>query len=103
MINIPETANWVDNKEAHQFEWWIDGYLAKVEYRHMRQGGIALTHTETAPELEGNGVAGKLVKSLLEYFKAEQIQIWPYCPYVYAYLQRHPEYKSLVHPDFSIQ
>lgn len=103
MSEIPETVNWTDNKEASQYEWWIDGKLAKIEYRPMRRGGIALTHTETDPALEGKGVAGKLVKAVLDHFAAEHIQLWPYCPYVLAYIKRHPEYQPLVHPEFNQQ
>jgi predicted GNAT family acetyltransferase len=61
-----------------------------------REGKLYLIHTEVPKQLEGHGYAGALAKTALEYAKEQGLEVVPFCPFVRAYLQRHPEYASLV-------
>jgi len=36
-----------------------------------------------------------MAKAALEYAKAEGLRVRPMCPYIAAYIQRHPEYQSI--------
>ena len=47
-------------------------------------------------EISGHGIAGKMAQTALEYARAERLEVVPLCPYVAAYIKRHPEYKDLV-------
>ncbi len=86
----------VTNNEAKgQFEAEVRGSVAVAQYT-LAGGRIIFTHTEVPPELEGQGVAGKLVRTALDYARAEGLAVWPLCPFVRSYLQRHPEYQDLV-------
>lgn len=85
----------IHNQDKHRFEWHQDGLLSVVEYR-WRDGIMAFTHTEVPPALEGQGIAAKLAKTALDYARDNEILVMPYCPYIKVYLERHPEYKSLV-------
>ena len=58
---------------------------------------IILEHTEVAPALRGRGVAGALAKAALEYARDNELTVIPVCPFVIAYLGRHPEYQTLLH------
>lgn len=89
----------INNVSKNRFEATINGAVAVVEY--MRPGNrIVFTHTEVPKELEGKGIAGKLAKTALDYAQQEQLQIMPLCPYIAAYIRRHPEYQSLVLPGY---
>ena len=57
---------------------------------------IYLTHTEVPKELEGKGIGSKLVKEVFDYIESEKLKMIPLCPFVKAYVQRHPEWKKLV-------
>ena len=46
--------------------------------------------------LEGKGVGSQLVKQTLEQIKTTDKKIVPSCPFIAAYIKRHPEYESLV-------
>jgi len=84
-----------DNPEAHAFEIRVEGQLALVAYR-KREGSITYTHTEVPEALEGHGIAGKLAKHALDYARANGLRVVPQCPYVKAYIARHPEYQDLL-------
>jgi hypothetical protein len=69
--------------------------LALAAYR--KDGSTyVFTHTEVPPAYEGLGIAGKVVKTALETVKAEGATMIPVCPYVKAYVKRHPEYEALI-------
>jgi len=94
-----ETLSVQDNSDDLQFELWVDGHLAKIDYKEAK-GKIYLIHTEVAPELKGQGVASVLVRKTLELLKDRGRPIMPFCPYVKAYIIRHPEWKEIVHSSF---
>ena len=85
-----------DHPEASRHEAWIDGELAGfVDYRRLR-GRIALIHTEVLPGFEGRGVATALARWSLDAARAEGLGVTPACPFIAAYLERHPEDQDLV-------
>ena len=46
--------------------------------------------------VEGRGVASKLVRAVLEKLRAEGNTVVPFCPFVRAYIKRHPEFHDLL-------
>jgi predicted GNAT family acetyltransferase len=55
-----------------------------------------MTHTEVAPELEGQGIAAELVRAALAHAREHGLKVRPLCSYVQAYTRRHPEVQSLL-------
>lgn len=88
----------VDNKEAKRFEIHVDGHVAFEDYDYFTtsggEKGIAYLHTEVPKELGGRGIAGYLVKYLLDYAADNNLRVKPICPYVKAYIDKHPEYQD---------
>lgn len=85
----------VHNEEDHRFEATVDGYLAVAEYR--RQGStIVFIHTEVPPAIEGTGIGQRLVRAGLDFAREHELRVVPRCPFVAAFIRRHPEYSSLV-------
>ena len=89
------TLDITKNEAKKQFEAPHNGYLAFITYMYAR-GAIYLTHTEVPKELEGQGVGSALVKGVLDMIDAADEKLWPLCPFVAAYIRRHPEYKQLL-------
>lgn len=85
------------NEEAKQFEVTVDDRLAVVTFTRG-DGSISYDHTLVPPELEGRGIAGRLAKHALDYARESGLAVVPRCPYVRAYIERHPEYADLVRP-----
>lgn len=86
-----------DNPDAARFETTVDGQTAVLDYR-LDDRNLRLTHTGVPPELEGRGIGGRLVRHALDDARERGLQVLPECPFVAAYIRRHPEDHELL-PD----
>ena len=95
--NLPELVI-RNNPGQLRIETYVEEMLSKVEYQ-IADGRIYYYHTEVPPELEGRGIASEMAKFALEYARDQGLGVVPLCPFVEAYIRRHPEYKLLVVED----
>jgi predicted GNAT family acetyltransferase len=66
---------------------------------YRREGDlIVFLHTETDPEFEGRGIAGRLAAAALDDVRARGLTVDPQCPFISAYIRRHRSYRDLVRP-----
>lgn len=84
-----------DNAAEGRYEMGVGGKTAVVGY-NRKDGILYLTHTEVPEELEGQGIGSKLVKHVLDKARSDGEKVAPWCPFVRAYIDRHPEYEDLV-------
>lgn len=89
----------VKNEEKSRFELDVDGHIAFIDYKET-PSNVALIHTEAPEELAGTGAAAALVEKTLVYVQESGKKLLPYCPYVFAFIKKHPEWKALVAPHF---
>ena len=47
-------------------------------------------------ELGGKGAGSRLVKGALDQVRADGLKVIPQCPFVKAYIDKHPEYADLL-------
>src|SRR5690348_17067687 len=85
----------VDNRKANRFEIRLGDEFAFVTYRRS-DSKIAYVHTEVPESLEGHGIAARLARHALDFARANGLDVIPLCPYVSAYIGRHPEYADIV-------
>lgn len=85
----------VDNRERHRFELEVEGAIAFAAYRR-EDGVITFTHTIVPSALEGRGIGSRLVRGALEQVRAEGLKVVPECPFVKAYIEKHPEEQDLL-------
>jgi predicted GNAT family acetyltransferase len=83
------------NTERQRFEAHVEGLLCRCDYR-MSGSTMMLVHTEVPPQLEGRGIAAKLVRAAFEHVAAAGLKVVPACSYVHAYVRRHPETRALL-------
>lgn len=84
-----------NNTAESRFEAVVEGHVSVVDY--LRQGDVlVLPHTFVPPVLRGRGIAEKLVRAALDYARAEKLKVVPSCSYAALYIERYPEFKSLV-------
>ena len=89
----------VDHPEQARYEIRADGELAGFVQYHLRNGVIALIHTETDDQFRGQGLAGRLIRSTLDAARERHLSVLPYCPYARRWIAEHPGYADLVPAD----
>jgi hypothetical protein len=88
-----------DNPGQSRFELWLGTTRAGlIEYR-SKPGVVFLVHTEVDPAFAGQGLGERLVTGALEDLRARGLKLVPLCPFVRAYLRRHPDQADLVAGD----
>jgi predicted GNAT family acetyltransferase len=73
-----------------------DGTVAGTAYYHLLGGALVFTHTEVDPALEGQGIGSRLVAGALAAAREAGAKVVPLCPFVRAYMARHPEHDGLL-------
>lgn len=84
-----------NNTDENRYELSVDGHLAATYYR-IADGVITFVHTEVPDALAGRGVGSKLVKGALDQVRAAGLKVVPQCPFVRAYIEKHPDYADLL-------
>ena len=80
-----------DNRAQQRYELAVDGHVA-ASYYEIADGVITFVHTEVPPELGGKGIGSKLIKGALDQVRAGGLKVIAQCPFVKAYIEKHPEY-----------
>jgi hypothetical protein len=84
------------NYGANRVEARVEDYLCLIDFIPAGRV-IVYTHTEVPPVLAGNGIANLMVGAALAHAQENHLKVIPQCPYVSAYLRRHPENQDQVY------
>ena len=84
-----------NNTKLNRFELDVDGHTA-VAYYKLAPGVITFTHTEVPQELSGRGIGSQIVRGALEAARAQRLKVVASCPFVSAYIAKHPEFGDLL-------
>ena len=90
-----DTVSVRDNPAESRYEAIVDGRLALAQYM-LTGENITFTHTEVPIELEGRGIASQLARYALDDARRRGLRVIPLCPFISAYIRRHPEYNDIV-------
>ena len=63
---------------------------AVLAYEELGGGTLDLQHTVVPEAARGRGVGAALVRSAVAYARARDVKLVATCPYVAAWLARHP-------------
>lgn len=86
-----------DNAELSRYEARVGGELAGFAQYRVDGRRMTLVHTEVDPRFEGRGVGSQLAKVALEDVGRQGLDVVPRCPFIAAYVRRHPDlYLGLV-------
>jgi uncharacterized protein len=78
-----------NNAATSRFEIHLDGGVAFLQYDRT-DGAVTILHTEVPPAFAGRGLGNLLAKAALEWTRAEGLRTTVLCPFVRAYMQKHP-------------
>jgi predicted GNAT family acetyltransferase len=85
-----------DNPGESRYELLLDEQVVGEILYRSTPDHLVLLHTEVLPSLEGKGLGARLVAGALDDIRACGQRVVPFCPFVRAYIRRHPEYTDLV-------
>jgi predicted GNAT family acetyltransferase len=85
-----------DNPELQRYEAFVDGELAGSILYREHDDALILVHTEVEEAFEGQGIGSRLIAATLDDIRARGLRMRPFCAFVRAYLERHPEYNDLI-------
>jgi uncharacterized protein len=91
------TVTVTDAPDRHRYEARVDGQLAGfAEYRKTAEL-VVFTHTQVEPDYEGRGIGSTLARAALDDVRRQQLPVLPRCPFIAAWIARHPDYADLVY------
>ena len=92
-----------DNEQEGRFELLLENAVVGwVEYRPAGDS-VILSHTEIDEALEGQGLGGRLASWVLATLRERGRTIIPLCPFIAAYIERHPEQADIVDPRYRVR
>ena len=82
--------------ERSRYEVYVDGELAGHTRYERTPDAVNFVHTEVDPRFEGHGLGSRLAKGALDDVRASGGRIVATCPFIAAYVRRHPELADLL-------
>lgn len=92
---MPDTTAVSHDPARGRFEIRTDAGTGLLAYER-RGGTLEMLHTEVPDALEGRGYGAALAEAALDFARREGLKVIPSCPFVAAYVKRHPAYADLV-------
>lgn len=89
------TEQVTDNPAEGRFELAVGGHLAAAYYRRA-PGLITFVHTEVPQALAGQGIGSRLIRGALDRVRRDGLRVVAQCPFVAAYIEKHPDYADLL-------
>jgi predicted GNAT family acetyltransferase len=85
-----------DVPDGHRFDLLVDGVVSgKADYR-VRDGVVAITHSEVDPSLRGRGLGDELARRTLDLLREQGATVLPLCPFFAHYVKKHPDYDDMI-------
>jgi predicted GNAT family acetyltransferase len=101
----PTAEDLMDNTSQGRFELYRDGELVGwLYYTHLKPNRYALQHTEVDSSHQHQGVAGAMVRRVLDEVRTREGTITAIFPFVVDYLSRTTTHADLIdarHPGYS--
>ncbi|HEX5540089.1 MAG TPA: GNAT family N-acetyltransferase [Micromonospora sp.] len=85
-----------DNPARRRFEILVDDRLAGFTAYEPQQDSIVFTHTEIDAGYRDAGVGSALARGALDQVRARGERVIARCPFISAFIDRHPEYTELL-------
>lgn len=85
-----------ENQEKNRFEIWVDDEIAGFTEHRGLGSVVSLVHTEIGERFGGQGLATQLIRQTLDDLRERDSQVLPICPFVKAFIEKHPDYLDLV-------
>ncbi|MET7807501.1 GNAT family N-acetyltransferase [Micromonospora chersina] len=88
-----------ENPAKHRFDILVDDALAGFTAYVPRGEVLVFTHTEVDDRFQNMGVGSALIRGTLDQIRERGDRIVVQCPFMRAFIERHPDYADLVIPE----
>jgi predicted GNAT family acetyltransferase len=95
------TVRVTDHPDQARYEAWLGDELAGFSAYRLTRGQITFTHTEVGDAYEGQGIGGALARYALDDARERGLAVDPRCPFIAAWIEKHPDYADLVRRSHS--
>jgi predicted GNAT family acetyltransferase len=85
-----------DQPESSRYEIHVGDRRAGIATYARHGKRVDVLHTEIDPDFGGQGLGGQLARGLLDDLARRGLEVTPSCPFLEAYIRRHPEDVALV-------
>jgi predicted GNAT family acetyltransferase len=79
-----------------RFSLKLGDALAVLDYHRVDASTLDYRHTFVPPRMRGRGIASALTAYALRYAREQDVKVIPSCPFVAAFVRRHPEYERVL-------
>ena len=73
-----------------------DGERLAVMTYTVAGSRVIIDHTDVDDRLRGKGAGKQLVKSAVEWARADKVQLLPLCPFARSVFEKTPEYSDVL-------
>ena len=91
---VPYTVT--DNPGESRYELYDGAVLAGISAYRLHGDTVTFTHTEVAETYEGQGAGSQLAQEALDDSRARGRRVIARCPFIAAWIERHPDYADLL-------
>ena len=96
MTDVAEGIRIADNSALHRYEVLRDGVVVGISQYALTDDVITFLHTEVDSAVEGQGLGSRLAAGALDDVRRRGLRVIAKCPFIAAYLKRHPDYADLL-------
>ena len=99
MTDVAGEIRVADSPAKHRYEAILDDRVVGVSVYELIDDRVVFLHTEVDDGLEGLGVGSRLAKGALDDVRRRGLKVVARCPFIAAWLKRHPDYADLLADD----
>jgi predicted GNAT family acetyltransferase len=96
MTDVADGVRIADNPAAHRYEVLRHGVVVGISQYALADDVITFLHTEVDLAAEGQGLGSRLAAGALDDVRRRGLRVIAKCPFIAAYLKRHPDYADLL-------
>ena len=85
-----------DDPAASRYTITVGGEPAGFAAYRPQEDLLVFTHTELDPRFKGRGLGNTLASGALDDVRERGMRVVPRCPFIAAFIDRHPAYSDLV-------
>jgi predicted GNAT family acetyltransferase len=88
-----------DDADRHRYVITVDGAERGAAVYRRSGDRWLFVHTEIDPAFDGRGLGSRLARAALDDVASQGGRVVPLCPFIAGWIERHPEYDTLVDHD----